>query len=273
MNTESKTETPFPLNHFRYNKVIINKGLTVFVPYSNRFPFVFIENINNKEREAFLYVDNLEKVTSEVLYSVNCFDDYENIVDVADFSSLESKINLIVLEENYSQTYYYKKYNGHNKLFRAYKSKIENEKHNPFWVLELDNHNKYMPIEKRIIDGKTIESYFHMDIENNKLYHSFDLKSDQPFQITTYQDGNDFYNEKDYLIPFVKKNRNDFYKPTFVKTKNNKIIDYEYFINGVDYTNVVKEAFIQLNINDPTKHKFSERDKTYLKNKLTKESL
>jgi len=270
LNLTNDKNSPFPLSHDRYNRLDINESFTVYLPYKKTQPFVFTDSTYNKSRHAFLYVDNLEQLSVEIFYSFENFEDIDRLIDIADFSKLESKINMILLESGNSETFYYTKRKGINKLLRCYKSKVIGEKHFPFWTLELENHNKYMPIEKRVINGKTIESYFHIYISDNKLYHSYSLNDDKPFQITKYHVGDDFFYEKDYLIPLIKNKRSEIYKPTFIRTKNNKLVDYEYFIDGVDYTSKARILLNELNILDPNSHSFTEKEKVYLKQELIK---
>lgn len=267
MHLNNYKNSPFPINLNKYNEFSVKEDLIVYIPYKSQYPFIFIDK--KLEKNAFIYAENLQRVTIEILFNFNYFDDIYELIDIIKFQRNQNKINMVVFNNSDSETSYYLNIKGRNYLQRCFKIRFKENKQNLFWVLDLENHNKYQPIEKRIISGKVIENYFYISPEDHKLYHSYNPKDDKPFQITKYIDGDDYYYEKDYLIPNIKNKRISFYRPSFIITKNNKLIDYEYIINGRDFTEKAKKALETLNIKDPNSHLFTTQEKQFLKNILT----
>ena len=218
-----------------------------------------------------MYIENIYQVSREIFYSVKTYSDIENIIDVAVFKERVEKINMIKIHPNLSEIYYFKKENGSNKLKRCIKSKQEGKINIPFWSLDLCNSNTSMPIEKRFVDNKTISSFYYFDLESKKEYFSFDKDKDFVFQTVSYEVGNTSIYEKDYLIPLLKTKRSKLYKPSFVKTRDNELVDYKYLIDGKDCTELARLLLLKLKIDNPEKHDFTVAEKVFFITNIKKE--
>ncbi len=269
--TTENSSNPFPVSFEEYNKFEFYNDINLWLPIKPNKPFIF----EQKNLHVFIYVENSLFLINYLLNNVE-FENIENIemlsedlVDIIDFQENENLINMIILDNNKMKTFYFKKEKNKNTLIRFLKGfrNRDSEAYNIELFMDLNRKSKFFPIEKKTISSAIVEKWYHINPDNNKLYLSFDLKEDFPYEIIS----EDNIKKKDYLIPNVKKIRTKFYRPSYVVYDNNKLIDYKYLFNNTDVTDNVKEILKKHNIKNPDLEYFNDsviQDINNIKNKI-----
>ncbi len=262
-----KFHNPFPLSDNDYDIISISK-FEIRTPISKGKPFIFIEKkADGNDNYVFIYCDNPVRISNEFIHNFENFNDIENIIDLAKFTANKSGVNFIKFNNNYSEIAYYGGENQ-NKILRFLKSDMKNGINNINWVFDIWNQYKNKPIQKKVGDNITIESFYYIDPIDDNLYSSFPVNDDKPFIVTKKVEHFNYCVEHNYLIPFFKTSRAAIYKPSMVKFVNNNVVSFEYMHKGKDFTGEAISILKELNIRNPVNHVFSDTEIEFFKERI-----
>jgi len=254
--SNNKEESPFPVNLQNYNLFNFDNDIKIWIPISHKKPFIMEQNDTN----IFFYVNNTYTIanflTSHVYYEElsNVEMILDSLIEKADFKVSEDGINLIIFNQKKINVFYYQNENGKNILVRNFKGKYEDLSCKIDFYFDLRLQNKYKPLEEKTYKNNKIKKWYYFNIENEKLYLSFDLKEDRPFEVVIDKD----LMIKDYLIPNIKSKRSLIFKPSQVVYNKGVLIDYKYILDNVDYTEEIREILKEYNIENPESYDFKE---------------
>lgn len=254
--SNNKEESPFPVNLQNYNLFNFDNDIKLWIPINHKKPFIMEQNDTN----IFFYVNNTYTIanflTSHVYYEElsNIEMILDSLIEKADFKVSEDGINLIIFNQKKINVFYYQNENGKNILVRNFKGKYEDLSCKIDFYFDLRLQNKYKPLEEKIYKNNKIKKWYYFNIENEKLYLSFDLKEDRPFEVVIDKD----LMIKDYLIPNIKSKRSLIFKPSQVIYNKGILIDYKYILDNVDYTEEIREILKEYNIENPESYDFKE---------------